>query len=108
MYECGTIVLIPFPFTDLSFAKVRPGLIVSKKSTGDDVIVCFITSKMPHPPSSGLILEPDARNGLKSKSVVRFEKIATLSKRLILGEVGNVEKEILHTHAMQLHGVFGF
>ena len=46
MYKLGTIILTPFPFTDLSGSKVRPALIVSKMNPREqDVIVCFITSK---------------------------------------------------------------
>lgn len=42
----GTIVLTPFPFTDLSAIKRRPAVIVQRsEKTGDDVVVAFISSK---------------------------------------------------------------
>ncbi|MEK7137066.1 MAG: type II toxin-antitoxin system PemK/MazF family toxin, partial [Patescibacteria group bacterium] len=45
MLEFGAIILVPFPFTDLSHAKMRPALVVSGAShAGDDIIVCCITS----------------------------------------------------------------
>ena len=44
----GTVVLTPFPFTDLSGQKVRPALVVSRSDRPDpDVLLAFITSKSP-------------------------------------------------------------
>ena len=40
----GDVVVVPFPFSDLSASKRRPALIVATL-TGDDVILCQITSK---------------------------------------------------------------
>ena len=49
----GTIVLTPFPFTDLTSVKVRPALIVSSdKRTDDDTIIAFISSVIDAPNSS--------------------------------------------------------
>jgi mRNA interferase MazF len=43
-FNKGTIVLIPFPFTDLVGSKVRPALILNS-NLSSDVIVTFISSK---------------------------------------------------------------
>lgn len=41
----GTIILTPFPFTDLTTNKVRPALIVSSnRRKGKDIIITFITT----------------------------------------------------------------
>ena len=40
----GDVVVVPFPFSDLSANKKRPALVVATL-TGDDVILCQITSK---------------------------------------------------------------
>lgn len=40
----GDIVIVPFPFSDLSQSKRRPALVVAKL-TGDDLILCQITSQ---------------------------------------------------------------
>ncbi len=40
----GEVVVAPFPFSDLSQAKRRPALVVAEL-TGDDVLLCQITSK---------------------------------------------------------------
>lgn len=39
----GNIILIPFPFADLTGIKTRPALVLSQSSF--DVVVCFITSQ---------------------------------------------------------------
>jgi mRNA interferase MazF len=45
----GDVVVIPFPFTDLSGSKKRPAFVVADLS-GDDIIVCQITSKSKSDP----------------------------------------------------------
>jgi len=40
----GTVVLLPFPFSDLSGAKLRPAVIVSPKYPSDDLLVVALTS----------------------------------------------------------------
>ena len=46
MLSRGDIVLVPFPFTDLSEKKVRPAIIISTKND-IDVSVAFISSVIP-------------------------------------------------------------
>lgn len=41
------IILIPFPFTDLTSAKVRPAVVISSNPQEEDVIVAFISSVIP-------------------------------------------------------------
>jgi|LAHU01.1.fsa_nt_gb hypothetical protein len=43
-FVSGEVVVVPFPFTDLSSAKVRPALVLASRSRGD-VILCQITSQ---------------------------------------------------------------
>jgi mRNA interferase MazF len=108
MYEFGTIVLVPFPFTDLSSAKVRPALVVSKQEKEEDVIVCFISSKDAKKCRAILPLPSDEETGLKVRSHARFDKIATLHKRILLGEIGRVDREYLRKNSSLFFGVFGF
>ena len=39
----GDVVVVPFPFSDLSQSKRRPALVITEL-TGDDLILCQITS----------------------------------------------------------------
>lgn len=40
----GDVVVVPFPFSDLTNSKRRPALVITEL-TGDDVILCQITSR---------------------------------------------------------------
>ena len=108
MYEFGKIVLIEFPFTDFSDKKLRPALIISKKPLGRDVIVAFITSSAKGPTRHGFKLDGKNATGLKAASLLRFDKIATLEKKLIKGELGEVRPESLADSRVAFLSVFGF
>lgn len=108
MYKRGTVVLIPFPFSDLSGNKVRPAVIISKITKSSDVIVLFITSQdkinLPHT----ITLSPTNENGLKVKSKVICSKIATLEAKTALGELGILDSVTLSRIENELKSVLGF
>ncbi len=110
MGDFGSIVLVPFPFTDLTASKVRPALVISRTDrTARDVILCFITSRPVNADESGTLpLTPTKASGLKVPSVVRFDKIATLERRLVLGELGRIDARTLKRHRRRFLSVFGF
>jgi mRNA interferase MazF len=100
----GKIVLIPFPFTNLTATKLRPALVLFEGER--DVVVAFISSKVPRElgPTDIIVDEthPDFKlTGLKVASVIRLDKVATISKELVLGEIGEIgvklKKEINRT-----------
>lgn len=93
MHKQGTIVLTPFPFTDLSGDKVRPAVIVSDGLRGDDVVVVFVTSKLKIKDVHVVSITPEKSNGLKVVSAAVCSKIATLSKKVILGELGSLSEK---------------
>lgn len=86
----GDIVLITFPFTDLSGTKLRPAVILSE--TGFDITVCFITTQLQWKESTDLLLAPTAQNGLRKQSLVRISKMATLDKALAKGLLGKLDQ----------------
>lgn len=99
MLKKGVIVLIPFPFTSLSSHKVRPAVVVSQGLKGDDVVVVFISSQKPKKKESTDVWVSSASKGfaatgLKVDSVIRVAKIATLDKKIMLGAMGAVNKDI--------------
>ncbi len=114
MYKFGTLVLVPFPFTDLTSTKVRPALILSRtEAEAADLILCFITSQTHERDKKGRFLlettsEHFKQTGLKVDSLIRFDKIATLSKKLILGELGTLHSDVIKKAKKEFNEVFGF
>jgi mRNA interferase MazF len=89
----GDIVLIPFPFTDLSGKKNRPALILVDGEV--DITVSFITSQLKWQEDSDVKIEPTQTNGLKRTSLIRLSKLATIDKDLVIGKLGNLSQDEL-------------
>jgi mRNA interferase MazF len=110
MFEFGSIVLTRFPFTDLSGGKIRPALVVSRDNyRRADVVLAFITARShaaanPDAPETA----PTRENGLKVDSVVRFDKLATLERRVVVGKIGDADSAFLSEAKSVFYGVFGF
>lgn len=85
----GDIVLIPFPFTDLSGNKLRPAVILAQ--TKLDLTVCFITTQLDRSEATDILIHPNSSNGIKKLSVIRVSKIATLDKALAIGKIGVID-----------------
>jgi mRNA interferase MazF len=93
----GSVVLIHFPFTDMSALKLRPALVIHESAS--DVVVAFISSQIPeHPSDSDLFIPADHPSfpgtGLKRASVIKFDKLATVSRDLIEGGIGEIDEEL--------------
>jgi mRNA interferase MazF len=102
----GKIILVPFPFTDLSGHKVRPALVLHS-GRGEDFIACFISSKQNAKVGSlDIQIKPDTRNGLKVDSVIKIAKMATLEKRIALGEIGSLDEATLRAIDKKLKATF--
>ena len=97
--ERSDIVLVPFPFTDLSSTKVRPALIISSDPQGEDIVIAFISSVVPDTPGATDFLLSDKHpdftaSGLKKNSVFKMRKILTISSTLILRRLGRISAPI--------------
>lgn len=100
----GDIVLIPFPFTDLSGSKNRPVLVLVEDHL--DVTVAFISGQIKWQASHDLLLTPSPQNGLKKVSLVRTNKLATLNKGLVLGLLGSLAVNEMAELDQKLLGLF--
>ena len=86
----GDVVLLSFPFTDLSGSKLRPGVVLAESSL--DLTVCFMTTQLFWKEENDLILSPNIHSGIKKESVLRISKIATLDKSFIKGIIGRLDE----------------
>jgi len=91
----GDVVVIPFPFSNLTGAKRRPAVVIADLQE-DDLILCQITSKKVRDEYSITIFEDDFKEGsLKQESNVRPNKIFTADKNIILYKIGSLKQEIV-------------
>lgn len=86
----GDIVLIPFPFTDLSGTKNRPALVLANSEY--DITVAFISTQLKWKEDTDVTLRPTNENGLKKESIIRLSKFATIEKELAIGLLGKVSQ----------------
>ncbi|MFP3899186.1 MAG: type II toxin-antitoxin system PemK/MazF family toxin [Dehalococcoidia bacterium] len=93
----GKIVLVPFPFTDLTAAKLRPALVIYEGPR--DAVIAFISSKVaPERPEASVVITKQRASfqdtGLKMDSVINLDKLATVLKDLIVGELGELDEQL--------------
>jgi mRNA interferase MazF len=90
----GKIVLIPFPFDDLSKSKVRPALCLTDPiGPNEHVIVAFITSRIPSSPLlTDIIIEANvsgfAQTGLRVSSTLQVHRLMTVTTGLLIRQLG--------------------
>jgi mRNA interferase MazF len=86
----GDVVVVPFPFSDLSTVKRRPALVIAAPG-GDDVILCQITSQQVLDRYAVGITELDFVEGtLHKPSNVRPNRLFSASTNLILYRAGRL------------------
>jgi mRNA interferase MazF len=86
----GDIVVIPFPYSDLSNSKRRPALVLAE-STNNDVILCQITSKDVKDSFAINISDDDlAQGALHKTSNIRPNKLFTADSKIILYKAGSL------------------
>ena len=88
----GDVVVVPFPFSDLTQTKRRPALVIATLE-GDDVILCQITSKIVKDMYSLPLDDSDFEAGsLKQPSNIRPNRIFTADGYIIIYRVGNLKQ----------------
>lgn len=87
----GDVVVLPFPFSDLSASKKRPALVITALK-GDDIILCQITSQARNDNYSIVLTDFDFKRGkLNLTSVIRPNRIFTADKSIIQYRIGTLK-----------------
>ncbi|MBI2918435.1 MAG: type II toxin-antitoxin system PemK/MazF family toxin [Chloroflexi bacterium] len=88
----GAVVLVPFPFSDLSQAKLRPAVVLADAGRGD-WILCQVTSN-PYGDarSVSLLAASFAVGSLNITSYARPGKLFTANRDLMVAEVGRLHR----------------
>ncbi|OLS25390.1 MAG: hypothetical protein HeimC2_18470 [Candidatus Heimdallarchaeota archaeon LC_2] len=94
-YEQRDIILVPFPFTDLSTIKKRPVLVLSKTTDNelsDDLLTCAITSKHRNFPYSIAIDDRNIEEGsLPVQSTILISKLFTIERGLVVNQIARLD-----------------
>ncbi|MBI3001585.1 MAG: type II toxin-antitoxin system PemK/MazF family toxin [Deltaproteobacteria bacterium] len=89
----GDVVVVPFPFSDLTQAKRRPALVVAVLE-GDDLLLCQITSQRVRDSYAIPLEDKDFETGsLRQKSNIRPNRLFTADQHLILYKAGRLRNE---------------
>ena len=108
----GKVVLVPFPFDDLSTTKVRPAVCLTDPiGTHRHVIMAFITSRTPADLlETDLILNSGqadfAMTGLRVTSTLRLHRLMTVTTTLIRRELGELSPRMQDEMANRLRRLF--
>jgi len=86
------IVLVPFPFDDFSYTKVRPAICLTDKiNKYNHVVIAFITSHVTKATEKTDIEITNIKNtGLKTTSAIKLHRIVTIPTELIKRELGKL------------------
>jgi len=98
----GDLVVVTFPFSDLTDSKLRPALVVGEAGNGD-FILCQLTSQRHH--ADGIEIDPaiDVPGGrLRGTSYVRPLKLFTANTLLIRGVIGRLSEAKLSLVAQRI------
>jgi mRNA interferase MazF len=103
------IVLLTYPFTDLSATKVRPALVISPNSynqNSQDAVFILITTNTARRSQYDIVVEkthPEfSPTGLRYDSAIRIDKIFALSKKLVTTTLGRCGQQLQLEIAKQL------
>jgi mRNA interferase MazF len=89
----GDVVVIPFPFTDLSGSKKRPALVLADLS-GDDIILCQITSQQNDNYAIAIDNSSFSNGSLPLSSYIRPARIFTADKNMIIRKAGTLKESV--------------
>ena len=93
VFDAGAVLLVPFPFSDLSSTKRRPVLALTHADQHGDFIACPITSRDRWPNSRRLLPDDMVVGVLPLPSWVRTDRVVTMSTALVVKTFGQASDE---------------
>ena len=108
-----SMVLVPFPFDDLSGDKVRPAVCLTDPiGPHRHVVLAFITSQIPHSLlTTDLVIDSSdpgfATTGLRVSSTLQLHRLMTATTALIQRQLGVLPPEIQAQMKDRLRRLFG-
>jgi mRNA interferase MazF len=105
-FVVGDVVVVSFPFSDLSGQKLRPALVIACAEFGN-LILCQITSK-PYTSKLAIKIESSdfTRGALPIKSYVRPDKIFTAEPTIVQKIVGTLDGPVARAILQKVQAQF--
>lgn len=91
-FNPGDVLLVPFPFSDLSGLKKRPVLVLAVAERLQE-IVCLMLTSLPGKGALSHSVEGWKAAGLLKPTTARLHRIFTIDRALTLGKLGTIETE---------------
>lgn len=111
-FKPGQVVLVPFPFSDLSGVKKRPALVLSTaefNSRHDDLICCMVTSHLDGEAGCPVVSQRDMASGnLVFESKIKPYRLFTVDKGVVIKTLGVLGPKKLKETLQLLPPLFGF
>jgi mRNA interferase MazF len=108
MPDRGDLLLVPFPFTDLTASKKRPVLMLTAPDAFGDFIALPVTSR-PQTAHALPITQADLTTGmLPVASSIRTNRVVTLNMSLVVKTIGHVSDSVVETAIKQFCAYVGF
>ncbi len=102
----GEVVVVPFPFSDLSTTKKRPAVVLVT-TKGEDIILAQITSQLSFSEFSINIKKEDFATGkLPVASYIKTNKLFSADKRIIIKKVGKLKQSKIKEIELSLVNLF--
>ena len=97
MFSQKDIVLIPFPYSDLTLSKQRPALIISNEKINkmQDRICCLVTTK-PHKNDLKIAENSFEEGNLPFKSFIKPHRIFTIQENIIIKKLCKINNNLHH------------
>lgn len=108
MFERGELLLVPYPFSDLSAAKRRPVVAVTEPDRYGDFIALPVTSRPQEEHGIPLASSELVRGTLPAPSWIRTDRIVTLNASLVVKSVGRISDRLLAAAVERFCGYIGF
>lgn len=90
-YSRNEVILIQFPFSDLTKGKIRPAIVVNASHSSQDLLVVALTSKTSNLRSGEFVLSDWSSAGLNIESSVK-RSVFTIQEKLVLRSLGTLSK----------------
>lgn len=107
IFDRGALLLVPFPFTDLSGTKRRPVLALTRPDAYGDFVALPVTSR-PYHVNALTIAESDlAGASLPVTSWIRTDRVVTLNANLVVRSIAQLTEPAVRTAVQALCSQLG-